>query len=313
MERSRSVLTLIAGVFLLGIGVFALIHEVDDIDEVMCGERVMKSSQRCSASKADARLGAGKTYEAMRREQIANSNSFYNVLGVGAAVVGATMIGVGGYRLRPGQRAGTSATNPAGNPPPWNPSSAPPSPPGFTPPRGARGQDALVRVELTLAECAAGAVKPVTVDTVIACVSCLGGGFTAAGPCVHCGASGRVGARRTIQARIPPGIAADQRLRLPGQAEAGSGGGENGDLYLEIVVRPDPAFRRDGADLHTAARISSQHAATGGPLTIQTLIDGTTTVQIASNTQPGNVITIFGYGMPRPGDQRRGDLYIHIV
>ena len=62
-------------------------------------------------------------------------------------------------------------------------------------PRVRRGQDALIAVELDLAEAAFGTVKDITVDTAVACPTCSGHG-TAAGTeevtCSMCHGRGQI-------------------------------------------------------------------------------------------------------------------------
>ncbi|MFC8528255.1 DnaJ C-terminal domain-containing protein [Nocardia sp. NPDC057227] len=278
-----------AGLLLAGAGIAAIAHEVTSVDEVLCGERVMAPGTTCAADAAAAKLKVGKPYREVELEQIANRESLYNVAGAFVLVCGLGTAGVGGYRLR--KMAGSTVAPPA------------PVPSG---PR--RGQDAVLRIDLTLAECGVGAVVPVTVDTAVACTSCGGTG----GPCAPCAGDGRVRARRTIQARIPPGVAAGQRIRLAGQGEKGPAGGDFGDLYLEVAERPHPGFTRDGTDLRTGFGISRANAVHGGPITVSTLLDGEVPAVVAPNTAPGTVITLTGLGMPVLGTARRGDLHVHL-
>src|SRR5208282_2266746 len=51
------------------------------------------------------------------------------------------------------------------------------------------------------------------------------------------------------QVRIPPGVSEGQKLRLAGRGEHGSGGGPNGDLYLNVRFARHPDFDVDGNDL----------------------------------------------------------------
>src|SRR4029077_17818252 len=43
---------------------------------------------------------------------------------------------------------------------------------------------------------------------------------------------------RTIKARVAPGAVDGQRLRLPGKGGKGFNGGRDGDLYLDIALKP---------------------------------------------------------------------------
>src|SRR5690606_38918623 len=145
----------------------------------------------------------------------------------------------------PGRRPPPSAPYPT---PPPSPAGPPPSDQGVSPPGSAppseRGRDIGSPVVLSLEECGTGVLKPITYDTRAVCEECRGAGRPA-GLCGKCGGDGRVGVRRTLQARIPPGVEAGQRIRLAGQGEAGRGGGQPSDLFLEVSVLSHPAFTRE--------------------------------------------------------------------
>lgn len=70
---------------------------------------------------------------------------------------------------------------------------------------------------------------------------------------------GTVRKSRTLDVNIPAGIEDGTRLRLAGQGEAGQNGAPAGDFYLDVHVRPDKRFERDGADLITRVDVPLQH------------------------------------------------------
>src|SRR5690606_33356786 len=135
-----------------------------------------------------------------------------------------------GRELYRGRRDGAAQLPGAGYPD-WAQSmhqpAAPPQPPPAQPPvpgvAPQRGTDALVQVFLSLTECAQGAITTITVDTAVACDPCASTGLLpgSGGTCTRCGGDGRVRHRRDITARIPAGVGAGTRIRLPGQGEAG--------------------------------------------------------------------------------------------
>ena len=58
-----------------------------------------------------------------------------------------------------------------------------------------QGEDALIRIDLTLEECAAGVARELTVDTAVLCERCQGGGAEAGShpiPCDTCGGRGEI-------------------------------------------------------------------------------------------------------------------------
>ncbi len=108
---------------------------------------------------------------------------------------------------------------------------------------------------------------------------------------------------------MPAGIADGQRIRLGGKGHAGEAGAPAGDLYVLVRVRPDERFVREADDLITALDVSAPLAAVGATLEAPTL-EGTTPVKIAPGTQPGEVLTVRGQGMPSLRNGRRGELRV---
>ncbi|HEV8563082.1 MAG TPA: molecular chaperone DnaJ [Actinophytocola sp.] len=153
------------------------------------------------------------------------------------------------------------------------------------------------------------------VVTARTCPVCRGLGEVIPDPCRQCGGDGRVRARRTITAKIPPGVADGMRVRLAGQGEVGPGGGPAGDLYVEVVELPHPTFERNGADLHCTLRIPMTTAALGAVIPLDTL-DGSVDMELEPGIQPGTELMLTGHGLPKLRSSGRldgrGDLYVHI-
>jgi molecular chaperone DnaJ len=146
------------------------------------------------------------------------------------------------------------------------------------------------------------------VRTVI-CDACHGDGRIAVQPCRECRGRGRRATRRKLDVEVPAGIADGQRIRLSGRGHAGEMGAPAGDLYVLIRVREDERFLREGDDLITALDVGVPEAALGATLEVATL-QGTASVELPPGTQPGEVLTLRGQGMPVLGRGRRGDLRV---
>jgi curved DNA-binding protein len=119
----------------------------------------------------------------------------------------------------------------------------------------------------------------------------------------------REGRNEELSVKIPAGIDSGARLRLTGKGGAGIGGGADGDLYLNIVVRADNRYSRDGADILFPQQIPFSLACLGGPLDIETL-DGTKRIKVPAGIQPETRIRLKGLGFQQSGKEIRGDFYV---
>lgn len=108
---------------------------------------------------------------------------------------------------------------------------------------------------------------------------------------------------RTLNVKIPKGVRPGQVIRLAGQGAAGVGGGEAGDLLLEVAFRPHPRFRIDGADLRMDLPVAPWEAALGAVVAVD-LPDGSLKVRIPAGAQSGRLLRVRGRGIPSnpPGD-----------
>jgi molecular chaperone DnaJ len=143
----------------------------------------------------------------------------------------------------------------------------------------------------------------------VVCEQCRGDGRVAKQPCAECRGRGRCATRRTLAVDVPAGIADGQRIRVGGKGHAGEASAPAGDLYVLVRVRPDESFVREGDDLITAIDVSAPLAAVGVTLDVPTL-DGTAAVKLPAGTQPGEVLTVRGQGMPSLRSGRRGSLRV---
>lgn len=218
--------------------------------------------------------------------------------------------------------------------------------------RAERGQDALLRVELTLQEVVFGVQKTIEVDTAVICNTCTGTccrpgtspatcdicrgagqvqrevrsllgnivtsqpcnvckgyGQVIPDPCIDCRGQGRVRARRNLDLNIPAGVEDGLRLQLAGQGEVGYAGGPNGDIYVDVLVRPDDVFGRDGDDLTCTLEVPLHDAVLGRHSQVETF-DGPIDVNIEAGAQTGDTLHIKGKGVNRLRGNGRGDLLI---
>ncbi|HEU5215131.1 MAG TPA: molecular chaperone DnaJ [Gaiellaceae bacterium] len=138
------------------------------------------------------------------------------------------------------------------------------------------------------------------------CPACQGSGRRVEQACAECRGAGRVAEERTIPVEIPPGIHHGQRIRLTGEGHAGLVGGRAGDAYVEVRIRPDERFVREGDDIYSTVELTFTQAALGAVLSVPTL-DGEEQLDLSPGTQPGEIVVLRGRGMPVLQGHGRGD------
>lgn len=147
------------------------------------------------------------------------------------------------------------------------------------------------------------------------CDVCGGEGKTAREPCGRCGGRGRQGTRVRLSVDVPAGIADDQRIRMSEHGHTGERGGPAGDLYVVVRVAEDERFVRDGDDLVTVVDVSAPSAALGATISVPTLEGEDEQVEVPAGTQPGEMLTLAGRGMPslRRGTRGAQRVVVNVV
>jgi molecular chaperone DnaJ len=138
------------------------------------------------------------------------------------------------------------------------------------------------------------------------CPTCSGSGRNVEHPCERCNGGGRILDERTLEVEIPAGIHDGQRIRLTGEGHAGALGGRAGDVYVEVRVRPDERFVREGDDVYCTVDLTLPQAALGATVEVPTL-DGDTELTFEPGTQSGTVRVLRGRGFPVLRGFGRGD------
>lgn len=103
---------------------------------------------------------------------------------------------------------------------------------------------------------------------------------------------------RTLDVTIPPGIVEGQVLRLRGKGAPGSGAGGFGDALIEVEIRPDRSFTREGDDIYLELPVSLSEAVLGGRIKVPTPT-GAVTMTVPRNSNTGTILRLRGKGAPR--------------
>ena len=143
------------------------------------------------------------------------------------------------------------------------------------------------------------------------CPECGGTGKKISKFCTRCKGKGYVSKKVEVDVNIPAGIQSGQQLRIQSKGERGYNGGPNGDLYIEINVKDDPHFVRNGNDIHITCPISIIDAALGCKIDVPTVY-GECELTVPAGTQPYQKFRMKGKGVKDIRGDYYGDQYVEI-
>lgn len=153
----------------------------------------------------------------------------------------------------------------------------------------ARGEDHHAKVLINLEDAYQGATRMITLQV----------------PMID--PQGHITTRQhSLNVRIPKGIRQGQQIRLAGQGSLGIGGGQAGDLYLEVEFNPHSLYRVDGRDLYFDLPLAPWEAALGAKVKAPTP-EGAVDLTIPANSRAGRKLRLKGRGIP---GNPAGDIYV---
>ena len=143
------------------------------------------------------------------------------------------------------------------------------------------------------------------------CPQCNGTGKIITDKCPDCGGKGYKRVKKNVKVHIIAGINNGQQIRVKGMGERGANGGENGDLYVEIIVKPHAYFTREGNDIHINIPIEFADACLGKTIAVPTVY-GEENLIVPAGTQPGAILRMRGAGVKDLRSGKPGDQYVHL-
>ena len=175
------------------------------------------------------------------------------------------------------------------------------------------GEDLETEVELTLREVLTGVTKRIHLREPTTCSTCQGTGALRGRTCPTCHGTGFTTESKTIEVKIPAGVQDGTRVRVAGKGQPGSNGGKQGDLYLHVIIEPDPIFRRQGSDIHVNVPIYPWEAALGAEIMAPTLTEPVK-VKVPAGSKADSKLRLKGKGLPS-ATGGHGDLFLilHVV
>jgi DnaJ-class molecular chaperone len=111
---------------------------------------------------------------------------------------------------------------------------------------------------------------------------------------------------KTIDLKLPKGVADGTKIRLSGKGEDGPGG--RGDAIVTIAIAPHRYFTRDGDDIRLSLPVTLREAVLGAKVKAPTP-EGPVMLTVPKGTTSGKVLRLKGRGFTRK-DGKRGDLLV---
>lgn len=142
------------------------------------------------------------------------------------------------------------------------------------------GEDAQTEIALTLAEAAKGSKARVVLPS-----------------------------GKEVEISVPAGVTDGKVIRLKGQGHPSAWGGANGDLLVNVRVRPDRRFTVEGKDLRLRLPLRLDEAVLGAKVRVPTL-DGAVEMSIPSHSSSGRTLRLRGKGLPAADGA--GDLLVTV-
>lgn len=154
-------------------------------------------------------------------------------------------------------------------------------------------------------------IGPFIQQMVTDCPECNGTGRKITDPCSDCRGQGREKKKQTIRFGIPAGISDGTRMRMGGRGEPISGGGGNpGDLYIEVHIEDHDWYERDGSDLLMALPLGYPELLLGTSVSLPHIDGKEISIDVPAGSIPGDTLEVKGRGFPRARGRGRGDVTV---
>lgn len=132
------------------------------------------------------------------------------------------------------------------------------------------------------------------------CPACAGKGNIIIDKCEKCDGKGVRFKKEVLKIKIPAGVNQGTAMKLAGKGMP-SAYGAPGDMYLRIMIKAHPQFKRDGNNVYTELKVNYINAILGDKVKIET-IHGPVDLKIPAGTQPQQLLKIAKKGINKQGD-----------
>ena len=115
---------------------------------------------------------------------------------------------------------------------------------------------------------------------------------------------------RTLDVKVPAGIDDGKQIRLKGQGQSSTVGGEPGDAMVTVHIAKHPYFRVEGKDLRLDLPLTVYEAVLGAKVQVPTL-DGAVEMTVPAGSNSGRTLRLRGKGLPA-AQGPAGDLLVSL-
>ena len=169
------------------------------------------------------------------------------------------------------------------------------------------GSDIIMDISITVNEAIEGTNRIVNILHTAPCPQCFGRKFINGESCIMCQGTGEISIYKKLNIKIPPGIMNGSKIRVKGEGNTAPNGGEDGDLYLNVIVEHSDQFKYDHQNILCDVAITPFEAVLGGTVEIPTP-QGIFKMKVPPMTNSGQKFRIAGEGLLDKETNTKGDV-----
>lgn len=145
------------------------------------------------------------------------------------------------------------------------------------------------------------------------CPKCNGAGSEIIAICNSCSGAGLISQSDNIEFDVPAGAVNGINMSINNLGNEAKGGGENGNLIIEISETEHPKLKREGLNIISDIFISYYDAVVGNDSVQTETVDGPVKIKIDSGTESGKILRLKGKGIPSlDNPTQRGDQLVFV-
>ncbi len=175
-----------------------------------------------------------------------------------------------------------------------------------------RGGDVYTDITISFQESLTGTSKTINILHTQICPNCEGRPFLNGTKCPICGGIGEQSSHKKLNVKIPSGVKHGAKIRIANEGNKGYNGGRNGDLYLNIKIKPDLKFSYEGLNVFYSVGIAPHEAVLGATIEIPTPTGEKISMKITPKTHSGQKFRLSKQGLSSSENNEKGDMIVSV-